>query len=313
MGLERKAVLVAAGILALVIGVSVYELSLGTGNEGSTESFVFFTVRFNCSIPEVPEQVKILSVRAYPVSGEKLVELAVDVFGFVNYTIEQGEDGPPSVVSENMSLRCDGYYVMFEDSSVNRDRLIEVNRADLRARGEAFIQLLYSHLENPAKTELVEERLEYHDLKKTGEGYISLQPQYFVFYHYLNGTPVLSLSTEYHLGFAEDRLANAYISSFTVAEVKHVETALSPREAVKEAFPGAAMPGGIGVASQAAVPVRGEIIIQDLKLFYFNWDSVKGVDHELYPTYRIAALIVGPDASGRTRMMLVTRWIRAVR
>ena len=84
-----------------------------------------------------------------------------------------------------------------------------------------------------------------------------------------------------------------------IVNMTSVEISKTPVEALNEAFPGAQLSGGIGVGSRAAVPTSGQIIVEDMRLFYYNWHGARGrklgESYELLPYYRIKALLSGPD------------------
>ncbi len=83
-------------------------------------------------------------------------------------------------------------------------------------------------------------------------------------------------------------------------------------EAILEAFPKAKIEGGFGVASRAMVPVKGKIIIENIRLFYYNWNDELGLSYDLVPHYRIKALFVGPDVNGKIQRGLQDREIIAI-
>jgi hypothetical protein len=89
----------------------------------------------------------------------------------------------------------------------------------------------------------------------------------------LNGTPVLSLSGEYNLGFADNTIVYTQVSRLNIVNSTQVENIKTPFEAIREAFSQARIGEGFGVASQTLFPVRGRIIIEDIRLFYYNWHS----------------------------------------
>jgi len=60
------------------------------------------------------------------------------------------------------------------------------------------------------------------------------------------------------------------------------------------------------------VPVKGKIIIEDIRLFYYNWNDEFGKSYDLVPHYRIKALLVGPDVNGEVQSVLHDSVIRAI-
>jgi len=271
-------------------------------------------MELNCTLPYVPDKMKILHVETRTINEEELREIASNVFGFKNITSMQHKDTRVILSSANKTL-C--YYVTdyirFEDKSYE-EKVVEVNKTRLRSQGESFIQLLDEHWEEPTDTELVFERMEFPDLNLSrGGDWRSEQPQYIVYYHHLNGTPILALNAEFNLGFADDKIVYAQISRINVANATTVEITKTPMEAILEAFPNAKISGGFGIASRALVPVRGKIIIEDIRLFYYNWyDAILGESYDLVPHYKIRALLVGPDIYWKTQSVFVDRVISAM-
>jgi hypothetical protein len=124
------------------------------------------------------------------------------------------------------------------------------------------------------------------------------------------------LNAEFNLGFADDKIAYAQISRIHIVEMTRVEISKTPLEALFEAFPGAQLSGGIGVGSRAAVPTSGRIIVEDMRLFYYNWYGARGravgESYELLPYYKIDALLSGPDERLMHQEMLVNVEIMAI-
>ncbi len=96
------------------------------------------------------------------------------------------------------------------------------------------------------------------------------------------------------------------------ANTTDVEITKTPMEAIQEAYPDAKVGGGFGVASRALVPVKGKIIIENIRLFYYNWNDKLGTSYDLVPHYRIKALLVGPDENGKVQSMFHDSVIRAI-
>ena len=192
--------------------------------------------------------------------------------------------------------------------------MIEVNKTRLRFQTSNILRLLDEYWEERTDTELVLERIELQDLNRIAQSgeLRSLQPQYMVYYHHLDDVPILALNAEYNLGFAEDRIVYAQISKINISSTTEVEITKTSSAAILETFPNAMMEGTVGVASGALVPVRGKIIIQNIRLFYYNWNDPLGQSYNLVPHYKITALLVGPDINGKMQSELLTRWIRAV-
>lgn len=300
-------------LIIIAIGVSLYAFS--PENTRGDENYRGFTIELNCTLPNVPDKMKIFYVERRTINEEKLREIAINVFGFKNITSIQYEDTSVRLRSGDKTL-C--YYVTdyirFEDKSYE-EKVVEVNKTQLRSQGESFIQLLDEHWEEQTDTELVFERMEFPDLNLHSRGgdWRSEQPQYIVYYHHLNGTPILALNAEFNLGFADDKIVYAQISRINVANATMVEITKTPMEAILEAFPHAKMGGSFGVASRALIPIRGKIIIEDIRLFYYNWyESILGESYDLVPHYKIKALFVGPDINGKTQSVLQDRIISAI-
>jgi len=264
-------------------------------------TFEGFTITINCTLPDPPKSMYRIDVGTLPIDEEKALQLAASVFE-MNITSTVLQEGKALIIaSGNKTLYYyPTDYIRFEDGSIDREKLVEVNQTRLLALGDDFIQLLYEYWGRPVETELRFERLEYPDLNLTSSGeYVSNQPQYITYYHYINGTPTLALNAEFNLGFAEGKIAYAQISRIHIVNTTRVELSKTPLEALFEAFPGAQLSGGIGVGSRAAVPTSGRIIVEDMRLFYYNWHGARGravgESYELLPYYRINALLSGPD------------------
>lgn len=260
-----------------------------------------FTITINCTLPDPPEKMSKIDVGTIPVDTEKILQLSANVFEMSNISSILHEEDTLIIVSGNKTLYCyPTDFIRFEDESIDREKAVEVNQARLLALGDSFIQFLYEHWEKPVDTELGFERLEYPDLNHSSSGeLVSDQPQYIVYYHYINGTPTLALNAEFNLGFADGKIVYAQISRIHIVNTTLVEISKTPIEALFEAFPGAQLSGGIGVGSRAAVPTSGQIIVEDMRLFYYNWHGARGrklgESYELLPYYRINALLSGPD------------------
>jgi hypothetical protein len=260
-----------------------------------------FTITINCTLPDPPEKMNKIDVGTIPVDTEKILQLAANVFEMSNISSILYEEDTLIIVSGNKTLYYyPTDYIRYDDESVDRDKVVEVNQTKLLALGDGFIQFLYEHWEKPVDTELRYERTEYPDLNLSSSGeWVSDQPQYIVYYHYINGTPTLALNAEFNLGFADGKIAYAQISRIHIVNMTSVEISKTPVEALTEAFPGAQLSGGIGVGSRATVPTSGQIIVEDMRLFYYNWHGARGrklgESYELLPYYRIKALLSGPD------------------
>ena len=298
--------------IIIVAGVSLYAFSIENARDDG--NFGGFTIELNCTLPHVPDKMRILHVETRTINEEKLREIASNVFGFKNITSMQYKDTCIILSSANKTL-C--YYVTdyirFEDKSYE-EKVVEVNKTRLRSQGEDFIQLLNEYWWEPTDTGLVFERMEFPDLNLSrGGDWRSGQPQYVTYYHCLNGTPILALNAEFNLGFADGKIVSAQISRINLANATTVEITKTPTEAILEAFPNARTGGGFGVASRALIPVRGKIIIEEIRLFYYNWyDAVLGESYDLVLHYKIRALLVGPDIYWKTQSVLVDRVISAI-
>ena len=283
-------------------------------NPLSEETYSRFTIELNCSLPEVPNKMKILHIAASPLLEEEFQIIATKVFGFDNDTSIQKSKNHMAISSGNKTLSYYAtHYIVFNDKTYE-NKVIDVNRTQLGRLTDDFLRSLDSYWEKRTDTELVLERMEFHDLNRYSQGgdLRSLQPQYMVYYHHLNGTPVLALNAEFNLGFADDRIVYTQISRINVANTTEVEITKTPMEAILEAFPEAKIGGGFGVASTALVPVRGTIIIEEIRLFHFNWNDGLGKSYDLVPHYRIKALFVGPDVNGKIQRGLQGRDISAI-
>ena len=317
--MKHKVVLVF--LIFVVAGISYY--SLYPKNYPNGDSHRMFTIELNCTLPPVPDYMEILHVETRNIDEGGLREIAINVFGFKNITSIQDEGTSVTVTSGSRTLRYyvtdyikfeDRLYEEIEDRS-HEERVVEVNETWLRDRGDDFIRMLDEYWEEPTDTELLLERMEFPDLNLHSQGGVrrSEQPQYIVYNHHLNGTPILALNAEFNLGFVDDRIVYAQISRINVAGTTVVEVIKTPMDAILEAFPDAKMGGGVGVASRALVPVRGRIIVEDIRLFYYNWyDAVLGESYDLVPHYKIKAFLVGPDIQGNTQSVLQNRVISAI-
>jgi hypothetical protein len=312
-------------LIIIVAGISYY--SLYPKNYPNGDSFRRFMLELNCTLPHIPDKTEILHVETRSINEEGLRDIAINVFGFKNITSMKNEGNRLSISSEGKTLR---YYVtdyitfedrFYENKGVEmkeqsyENRIIEVNETWLRERGDGFIRMLDEHWEEPTDTELLLERMEFPEINLHSQGGVrrSEQPQYIVYYHHLNGTHILALNAEFNLGFFDDRIVYAQISRINVVKTTIVENVKTPMDAIIEAFPDVKMGGGVGVASIALVPVRGRIIIEDIRLFYYNWhDAVLGESYDLVPHYKIKALFVGPDIHGNTQGVLLNRVISAI-
>ncbi len=306
-------------ILLLVLGFTFYAFNPETGiiidedHYPFVENYAKFTIELNCTLPTMPDTMEILHVEGSSINEKEIQEIAMNVFNFENYSI-QHKNNRVVLRSGNRTL---SYYVTdylaFRDSSYE-DKMIEVNKTRLRNQADNILQLLDAYWDERTDTELVLERIELHDLSRiTQSGELrSRQPQYMVYYHHLDDVPVLALNAEYSLGFADDQIVYAQISNINVSNTTEVEITKMPARAILETFPNAIMEGSVGVASSALVPVRGKIVIQNVRIFYYNWNDPLGQSYDLVPHYKITALLVGPDINGKIKSVLLSRWIRAV-
>ena len=311
-GVKRISLWLVSFII-IVVGVSLYVFS--SENTRGYENYGGFTIELNCTLPNVPDKMKIFHIESRSINEDDLREIAINVFGFKNITSIHYEDTCGILRSVNKTL---SYYVTdyirFEDRTYE-EKVVDVNKTLLRSQGEGFIRLLNEYWGEPTDTELVFERMEFPDLylHSRGGDWRSEQPQYIVYYHHLNGTPILALNAEFNLGFADEKIVYAQISRINVANATTMEITKTPMDAILEAFPHAKMGGSFGIASQALIPVRGKIIIEDIRLFYYNWnDSILGESYDLVPHYKIKALCVGPDIHGKTQRVLGERVISAI-
>lgn len=302
--MEKQKIVILIAFLILFLGYSINSFYPELSG---------FTIELNCTFPEIPEEMKILYIESRPINEEEVMKIAVNVFGFESTTTITYHNNRLKLSSGNKSLT---YYVtdyiVFEDSSYER-KPVDVDTTSLMSLGEEFIELLDVYWEEPTDTELVLERMEFPDLSlhsKPGQPRCE-QPQYIVYYHHLNGTPVLSLSGEFNLGFADNKIVYTQISRLNIVNSTLVDITKTPTAAIMEAFPKARIGAGFGVASRALVPIRGKIYIESIRLFYYNWDSKIGENYELVPQYKIKALFVGPDINGKIQSGLQDRVIKA--
>jgi len=197
--------------------------------------------------------MKILYIESRPINEEEVLEIAVNVFGFENITTIKYEGNRLKLISGNKSLSYyETDYIVFEDRSYERKQ-VEVDKTLLMSLGENFIQLLDVYWEKLTDTELVLERMEFPDLRlhsQPGQPR-SEQPQYIAYYHHLNGTPVLSCSGEFNLGFADNNIVYTQISRLNIVNSTHVEITKTPIEAIMEAFPEAKIGESFGARARA--------------------------------------------------------------
>jgi hypothetical protein len=277
-----------------------------------------FTIKINCTLPDPPKRMSIIDVGVIPIDTEKVLQLAASVFEMTNVSSIRYDEDTLIILSGNKTLYYyPTDYIRFEDESIDREKAVEVNQTRLLDLGDSFIQLLYEHWEKPADMELRFERLEYPDLNLSISGeWVSDQPQYVVYHHYINGTPTLAMNAEFSLGFADGKIAYAQISRIHIVNKTQVEISKTPIEALFKAFPGAQLSGGVDVGSRAAVPTSGQIIVEDMRLFYYNWHGARGralgESYELLPYYRINALLSGPDEKLIHQEILVNVEIMAI-
>jgi len=316
MNKQRIAILSAFLILILGYSINIFLPEIFDKNDftDDEENSSRFTVELNCTLPEIPEEMKILYIESRPINEEEVLEIAANVFGFENITSIKYEGNRLKLRSGNKSLsyyKTD--YIVFEDRSYERKQ-VEVNKTLLMSLGENFIQLLDVYWENLTDTEVVLERMEFPDLSlhsQPGQPR-SEQPQYIAYYHHFQGTPVLSCSGEFNLGFADNNIVYTQISRLNIVNSIQVEITKTPIEAIMEAFPEAKIGESFGVSSQALVPIRGKIVIENIRLFYYNWHSKIGENYELVPQYIIKALFIGPDKNGKIQSVLQDRVIKAI-
>lgn len=306
--------------LVIVILFLTYPPSIQTTVDTTPAKATFegFTITINCTLPDPPENMSRINVGVIPVDEEKVLQLAASLFEMNNVSTIQHEGKASIIVSGNKTLYYyPTDYIRFEDESIDREKIVEVNKTRLLALGDSFIQSLYEHWEKPPETELRLERLEYPDLNLSSSGeWVSDQPQYIVYHHYIEGTPTLALNAEFSLGFADGKIAYAQLSRMHIVNKTLVEISETPIEALFEAFPGAQLSGAVGVGSRAAVPISGRIIVEDMRLFYYNWHGARGravgESYELLPYYKIDALLSGPDERLMHQEMLVNVEIMAI-
>jgi len=316
MDKQRIAILIAILILIIGYSINIFYPEIFDKNDltHDDENPSGFTIEINCTLPEIPEEMKILYIESRPINEEEVMEIAVNVFSFENTTSISYHDNRLKLSSGNKSLTYyETDYIVFKDLSYER-KPVEVDKTSLMSLGEEFIELLDVYWEEPTDTELVLERMEFPDLSlhsKPGQPRCE-QPQYLAYYHYLDGTPVLSLSGEFNLGFADDIIVYTQISRLNIVNSTLVEITKTPTEAIMEAFPEARIGTSFGVASQTMVPIRGKIFIESIRLFYYNWESRIGENYELVPQYKIKALFVGPDINGKIQRVLRDRVIKAI-
>ncbi len=276
-----------------------------------------FTITIKCTLPDPPNSMSRINVGTIPVDTGKILQLAADIFEMSNVSSILHEEDALIIVSGSKTL-C--YYptdcIIYHDDSTNQDKLVEVNQTRLLALGDGFIQLLYEYWGKPIGTELRFERTEYDHNRSSSGGWVSSQPLYITYYHYINGTPALAMNAEFNLGFADDRIAYAQVSRIHIVNTTRVEISKTPIDALIEAFPGAQLSEGIGVGSRVAVPKSGEIIVEEMRLFYYNGRGARGrklgESYELLPYYRIITLLSGPDEMLRHQEVRVNVNILAI-
>ena len=317
--MKKRAPISTSLIFIIILAFSFTVYALLPENElvdysSGEDNYARFTMELNCSLPSVPDEMKILHIAASSISEEEFQEIALNVFGFDNVTLTKKAKNRMFIKFSNKTIVYYATdYIAFRDTSYE-EKVIDVNRTRLRLQTNDFLQSLDSYWQERTDTELVLERMEFHDLNQYSQkgNEKSLQPQYMVYYHHLNGTAVLALNAEFNLGFTDDRIVYAQISRINVANTTDVEITKTPMEAIQEAYPDAKVGGGFGVASRALVPVKGKIIIVNIRLFYYNWNDKIGTSYDLVPHYRIKALLVGPDENGKVQSMFHDSVIRAI-
>lgn len=289
-------------VLVIVVLLLAYPPGTQTIMESppAKETYEGFTLIINCTLPDPPERMSRINVGVIPVDTEKVLQLAANIFEMNHTSSFFYEEDTLTIVSGNKTLYYyPTDYIIYIENSIDQHKLVEVNETKLLALGEGFIQLLYEHWEKPSDTELRFERTEHDHNRSSSGGWMSSQPMYITYYHYINGTPALAMNAEFNLGFADDKIAYAQISRIHIVNMTSVEISKTPVEALIEAFPGAQLSGGVGVGSRVAVPTSGKIIIEEMRLFYYNGRGARGrafgKSYEFLPYYRIKALLSGPD------------------
>ena len=303
-------------VLASLIGLIVYSVC-DDASDGFAEDYSAFTIELNCTLPSISDHMDIVSVGEGQTSQEELVTLATRLFHMDNATITH--EGKEIILeSGEKTLHCyPTDYIKYRDKTIDRDKIVPANDTALHTRADSFLDSLWEVWPLPEGDEIRFERLEYPDLAGSGSNHVSTQPQYVVYYHYIDGIPVLALNAEFNLGFAEGRVVYADISRLHTVSFERVELTKTPIQAILEAFPGAEFRGGGRVSSRVWFPVRGRIFVENFRVMHYNWhgpDSKPvGEAYVLFPYYKFDALVIGPDERGITQSIRLNREIKAIK
>ena len=300
-------------ILVAIIGISlVLDYSQ---NPETYENYSTFTIELNCTLPTIPEKMNIISVGNGTATEDEIIELAESLFQMNNLTKTYEEKTLILKSGEKTLQYYPTDYIKYRDRSYDRDKIVKVDKTRLNELSSEFLDSLMEYWELPSGDEIRYERMEFPDYSQVEDGFVSSQPWYMVYYHYINGTPVLALNAEFNLGFADGRIVYADISRITSLSVESVEIIKTPMQAIMEAFPGALFKSGKGVGSSVLFPVSGRIIIENFRVMHYNWHGPNskpiGETYVLFPYYRFDALVVGSDFSGEEQLIRLNLEISA--
>ena len=280
------------------------------------DDFSQFTIELNCVLPSPPEEINIISVGKGTYSQEELVKLATEIFQMDNVNVTFEEEDIILTSGEKTLHYYPTDYIKYRDRSIDRDKVVPVKETALLTLAEDFLDSLWVYFPLPEGDKIHFERTEYPDYHRTFTGKtVSSHPQYVVYYHNVNGTPVLALNAEFNLGFADGKIAYADISRLNTVGFESTKIVKTPIQAILEAFPGAEFRGGSGVASFTRVPVRGKIIVENFRVMHYNWHGPSskpvGETYDLFPYYKFDVLIIGPDKEGKNQSIRMNREIKA--
>ena len=301
-------------ILVAIIGISlILDYTL---HPRRYENYSTFTIELNCTLPVIPEKMNIISVGNGTATEDEIIELAESLFQMNNLT--KTYEGKTLILkSGQKTLRYyPTDYIKYRDRFYDRDKIVKGNKTQLNELSSEFLDSLMEYWELPLGDEIRYERMEFPDYSLVEDGFVASQPWYMVYYHYINGTPVLALNAEFNLGFAEGRIVYADISRINSLLVESVKIIKTPMQAIMEAFPGAIYKSGKGVGSSALFPVSGKIIIENFRVMHYNWHGPEskpvGETYVLFPYYRFDALVVGPDVSRKIQRVRLNLEISAI-
>jgi hypothetical protein len=301
-------------LLIILIGVSFYDTNIE--NPDNHISYSSFTIELNCTLPPTPTTLKIISVGEGAITQEELIQLAKEIFHMDNPEITREKNSIILRQDQKTLQYHPTDFIRFNDGSIEGEKQVPINRTQLKETADEFLNLLGEYWLLPEGDEIRFSHFEFHDQNTTIDGKVSVQPQYLVYYHYINDTQVVALNAEFNLGFADGRIVSADISRINQNDAETVEITKTPIDAIFEAFPEAMFPSGKGVSSLGVIPVKGDIFIENFRVVYYNWhhphSGILGEAYDLCPYYLFDAVLVGPSIAGETVILRTNREICAI-